>query len=125
LPGKKLAVCNQSLKNDSHAFIIYPASTGSVCGVQSSIQACFATASFLAGIFLRRPEDFWALQLASLCVVGSALLLYCCYMAGQITSRSASLVASESLSGALLEESQGLARSASEEFPVYAESEEH
>ena len=49
--------------------------------MQSSIQACFETGSFLAGTFLRSPGEFWALQLASLGVVCSSLLLYCAFLA--------------------------------------------
>jgi hypothetical protein len=53
---------------------------GTVCGVQSSIQAGCETFSFLAGVFLKDPSEFWALMLGSLCVVSIAWLLYAIYM---------------------------------------------
>ena len=57
-----------------------PVRAGLVCGVQSSIQSSFETVSFLAGIFLRNPGEFWAMCLASLCTVGFALFLYALYL---------------------------------------------
>lgn len=57
-------------------------SSGVVCGVQSSIQSSFETLSFLAGTFLRSPNEFWALCLASLCTVGCSVLLFAQYMFG-------------------------------------------
>ncbi|GAX73942.1 hypothetical protein CEUSTIGMA_g1392.t1 [Chlamydomonas eustigma] len=53
---------------------------GTVCGVQSSIQAGCETLSFLAGVFLKDPTEFWTLMLGSLCVVSAAWLLYAIYM---------------------------------------------
>ncbi|GAX73941.1 hypothetical protein CEUSTIGMA_g1391.t1 [Chlamydomonas eustigma] len=59
---------------------VLPDELGTVCGVQSSIQAGCETLSFLAGVFLKDPSEFWTLMLGSLCVVSAAWLLYAIYM---------------------------------------------
>ncbi|MEW5305959.1 MAG: hypothetical protein WDW36_008468 [Sanguina aurantia] len=48
---------------------------GTVCGVQSSLQAMFEMLSFVAGIYLQDPAQCIWLMLASLCVVLCASLL--------------------------------------------------
>ena len=54
---------------------------GAVCGVQTAVQACFETASFLAGTFLRDPVEFWALMAGSLGVTAAAAALYGAFVA--------------------------------------------
>ncbi len=48
---------------------------GMVCGVQSSLQACFEMLSFLAGVYLQDPKLFYWLMLGSLGFVACAAFL--------------------------------------------------
>jgi hypothetical protein len=55
---------------------MYTLIAGVVAGFQSSLQACFETLSFLAGLYFHDPEQFHWLMIGSLGLVTLAFTLY-------------------------------------------------